>query len=150
MKDYTSYQLKLPIDLSYAIDFSDPVFTFMEVFDHLDIQKYIVADSYSTGRPCYDPVKLLRVILFAFMENGYCSLRSIERFCKTDIRYIWLLENIKAPSFMTIGNFINNSLNYNSKKEQKIIIGSEKLEDGIRIFVYDNGDGIDKQDLNNI
>ena len=59
MTDYTSYQLKLPIDLSYAIDFSDPVFTFMEVFDHLDIQKYIVADSYSTGRPCYDPVKLL-------------------------------------------------------------------------------------------
>ncbi|MBO4359732.1 MAG: IS1182 family transposase [Eubacteriaceae bacterium] len=110
MTNYTSYQLKLPIDLSYAIDFSDPVFTFREVIDQLDLQKYFSSDTHSTGRPSYDPGKLLKVILFSFMENGYCSLRSIERSCKTDIRYIWLLDNVKAPSFMTIGNFINNTL----------------------------------------
>ena len=144
MTDYTSYQLKLPIDLSYAIDFSDPVFTFMEVFDHLDIQKYIVADSYSTGRPCYDPVKLLRVILFAFMENGYCSLRSIERFCKTDIRYIWLLDNIKAPSFMTIGNFINNSLSLSIEQIFREINSYIYVQDNVDLdHVYIDGTKIE-------
>ena len=37
---------------------------------------------------------LLKVILFAFMENGYESLRKIEKLCKTDIRFMWLLIEI--------------------------------------------------------
>ena len=68
MKDYTSYQLKLPIDLSYAIDFSDPVFSFREVMDQLDLQKYFAAQARSTGRPCYDPLKLLTLIC---TDSGY-------------------------------------------------------------------------------
>ena len=30
--------------------------------------------------------------------------------CKTDIRYMWLLDDMDAPSFVTIGNFIRKSL----------------------------------------
>lgn len=44
------------------------------------------------------------------MENGYLSLRQIEKSCKTDIRYMWLLDDMKAPSFITIGSFIKNDL----------------------------------------
>ncbi|MBR3933110.1 MAG: transposase, partial [Clostridia bacterium] len=47
---------------------------------------------------------LLKVILFAFMERGYASVREIEKLCKTDIRFMWLLQENKAPSFMTIDN----------------------------------------------
>ncbi len=36
------------------------------------------------------------------MENGICSLREIERFCHNDIRYMYLLDGIKAPSFATL------------------------------------------------
>ena len=36
-----------------------------------------------TGRKRYDPVILLKVILFAFMEYGYASVREIEKLCKT-------------------------------------------------------------------
>ena len=44
------------------------------------------------------------------MENGYFSLREIEKACKTDIRYMWLLDDMPAPSFVTIGNFIRDNL----------------------------------------
>ena len=54
--------------------------------DHIDLSKYFVEKGYKTGRPRCDEQKLLKVILFAFMENGICSLREIEKFCRTDIR----------------------------------------------------------------
>ena len=44
------------------------------------------------------------------MENGYLSLRNIEKACKTDIRYMWLLDGMKVPSHVTFGNFIKNEL----------------------------------------
>ena len=47
-------------------------------------------------------------------------------------------------------NFINNSLNYNTKKDKKLILGVEDIGDSYRIYVYDNGEGIEEKDINNI
>ncbi|MBQ2656943.1 MAG: HAMP domain-containing histidine kinase [Erysipelotrichaceae bacterium] len=47
-------------------------------------------------------------------------------------------------------NFVNNSLNYNNKEKQKIIIGSEDHNGLCRIYVYDNGEGIKTEDLDKI
>lgn len=44
------------------------------------------------------------------MNHGFCSLREIEKLCRTDIRYMNLLDEMKAPSFATFGNFIRNEL----------------------------------------
>ena len=44
------------------------------------------------------------------MQNGISSLRELERLCKTDIRFIYLLDGLKAPSHATFGNFIRNDL----------------------------------------
>ncbi len=62
------------------------------------------------GRPKCDAVKMLKIILFAFVKGGYASQRELEKRCKTDIRYMWLLNEMKAPSFVTFNNFINNEL----------------------------------------
>ncbi len=75
--------------------------------NHIDLNRYIVNERSNTGRPRYDSLTLLKVILFAFMENGYTSTRAIEKLCKTDIRFMWLLQDMKAPSHMTIDNFMN-------------------------------------------
>ena len=107
---YTVRQLKLPLEIEKLIDISDPVYTFCEVMDHIDLSKYFVEKGYKTGRPGCDELKLLKVILFAFMEYGVCSLRTIEKLCRNDIRYIYLLDGMKAPSFATFGNFIRNKL----------------------------------------
>ena len=78
---------------------------------HIDLQKYFVVEKeHETGRPRYDREKLLKIVLFAFMEHGYCSVRFIERLCETDIRFIWMLEEENAPSHMTISNFIHKEL----------------------------------------
>ena len=76
--NYTSRQLKLPLEIEIIIDVSDPVYTFCEIMDHIDLSRYFVEKDYKTGRPRCDAQKLLKVILFAFMENGFCSLREIE------------------------------------------------------------------------
>lgn len=102
----------MPIDIGRIIEISDPVYTFCEVFDHIDLYKYLALRESRTGRPKYDPFILLKVILFAFMEYNYVSTRMIEKLCKTDIRFMWLLNDNAAPSHMTIDNFMKNKLSY--------------------------------------
>ena len=77
---------------------------------HIDLKRYFVEKEHETGRPRYDREKLLKIVLFAFMEFGYCSVRFIQKLCETDIRFLWLLDEENAPSHMTINNFIHNEL----------------------------------------
>ena len=102
--------MKLPLEIEKLMDISDPVYTFWEVMDHIDLSRYFVEKGYKTDRPRCDEQKLLKVILFAFMEHGICSLREIERLCRNDIRYMYLLDGMKAPSFATFGSIIRNGL----------------------------------------
>ena len=75
----TLKQLKLPLVLEKIIDISDPVYTFCDVMDHIDLTPYFAEEKgCKTGRPRCDAEKLLKVILFAFMENGISSLRDLE------------------------------------------------------------------------
>ena len=104
------FQLKLPVEISTIIEISDPVYTFCEVMDSIDLRKYIAAPESRTGRKRYNSEILLKVTLFAFMEYGYASVRAIEKLCKTDIRFMRLLQDESAPSHMTIDNFINDTL----------------------------------------
>ncbi len=77
---------------------------------HIDLQKYFVEEKgHETGRPRYDREKLLKVVLFAFMEFGYCSVRFIKKLCETDIRFMWLVDE-EVPSHMTICHFIRQEL----------------------------------------
>ena len=61
----------------------------------------------------YDREKLLKIVLFSFMEFGYCSVRFIQKLCETDIRFIWMLDEENSPSHMTISNFIHNEFTGN-------------------------------------
>ena len=72
--NYTPIQLKLPVDMDRIIKINDPVYSFSEVMAHIDLNKYFVEKEHETGRPRYDREKLLKIVLFAFMEYGYCSL----------------------------------------------------------------------------
>lgn len=106
----TPFQYKIPLEISQIIEITDPVYTFSEVMAHIDLRKYFAEKGCKMGRPRCDAEKLLKVILFAFMEEGYSTLRKLEKLCKTDVRYMWLLDEMKAPSFATFGNFIREEL----------------------------------------
>ncbi|MBD9155429.1 MAG: hypothetical protein EGP94_10185, partial [Lachnospiraceae bacterium] len=71
-------QLKLSVDLERIIKINDAVYSFSEVMAHIDLQKYFVEKGHETGRPKYDREKLLKIVLFAFMEFGYCPVRFIQ------------------------------------------------------------------------
>ncbi len=81
--DYTTVQLKLQLDFEKIIELSDPIYSFNEIMNQIDLRKYFVRKENKMGRPRFDSVKMLKIILFAFMENGYASLRNIEKLCKT-------------------------------------------------------------------
>ena len=110
--NYTLRQLKLPLEIEKIIDISDPVYSFSEIVDSIDFTSHFAVEESKTGRPRYNPTIMLKIILFSFMENGYLSLRNIEKSCKTDIRYMWLLDGMAVPSFATFGNFIRDELTH--------------------------------------
>ena len=41
---YTAYQLKLPVEIEKIIEISDPVYSFSEVMDHIDLNKYLTIE----------------------------------------------------------------------------------------------------------
>lgn len=126
------FQLKLPVEISTIIEISDPVYTLCEVMDSIDLKKYLAAPESKTGRKRYNSEILLKVILFAFMEFGYVSIGRIEQLCKTDIRFMWLLQDESVPSHMTIDNFMNETLLGNIKdiftEINEYIFSKEKVD----------------------
>ena len=39
----TTYQLKLPVEISKIIEITDPVYSFCEIMDSIDLKKHLVA-----------------------------------------------------------------------------------------------------------
>ena len=110
-KEYSNLiQLKLPLNIDTIIDISDPIYSFNEIISRIDLSEFAAVKGNGNGRPPYDFDRMLKVVLFSFMENGFQSLREIEKSCRNDIRYMWLLDGMKAPTFATVGNFINSCL----------------------------------------
>lgn len=69
------------------------------------------------------------------MNHGFCSLREIEKLCRTDIRYMYLLDEMKAPSFATFGNFIRNELT--DTIEQIFADGNKRIATTMFLYFLD-------------
>ena len=86
----------LPVFLSDCLDLLDPVFTFDRFMEGIDIQKYLrKVPRHKTGRLRYNPVNMLKTVLFGFMTSGYCSLRELEDNCKVNLRFMYLMDREK-------------------------------------------------------
>ena len=107
---YNPKQGFLPAFLSDCLDLLDPVFTFDRFMEGIDLQKYLrKVPRHKTGRLRYNPVNMLKTVLFGFMTSGYCSLRELEDNCKVNLRFMYLMDREK-PSYRTFGYFINEIL----------------------------------------
>lgn len=108
---YNSKQGILPIFISEFLDICDPVLSFDEFMEGIDLNKYLKKiPEHETGRIRYNPVNMLKTVIFGFMSQGYMSLRDLEDNCKVNIRFMYLMDNEK-PSYRTFGYFINEVLN---------------------------------------
>ena len=100
----------LPMFISDCLDICDPVFTFDELIGGLDLDKYLKnVPEHKLGRIGYNPVRMLKTVLFGFMDEGYISLRNLEANCKVNVRYMYLMDRA-TPSYRTFSYFINDVL----------------------------------------
>lgn len=102
-REYTPNQLILfPQRIDENISEQDPVRLVNNVVDKLDLSglKKLYKEQ---GRSPYHPKMMLKVIIYAYMNNVY-SCRKIEKLLNRDIHYIWLSGNEK-PDFITINCF---------------------------------------------
>lgn len=66
-KNYTPKQLKLPIEIEKIIEISDPVYSFCEIVDCIDLSKYFVVKGYKTGRFCFKLLLYHYYLLITFL-----------------------------------------------------------------------------------
>ena len=83
---------------------NDPVRVVDAVVEGLDLGEFKKLYR-ERGRCPYHPKMMLKVILYAYMNNVY-SCRKIERQVQRDIHYIWLAAQ-ERPDFVTINRFRN-------------------------------------------
>lgn len=105
MKDRN--QVLLPINVGIKIDKEDPVIKLVEICDELNYSKLYSA--YFRSWRKFDPVILFEIIVFAYMNRIYSS-RSIVKACKTDIRFMWILQDSDVPNYSTLARFQDEKL----------------------------------------
>ena len=104
-KDYTlneeGYQLKLPLNLETIIPVDDSVRLLSQFVEAMDL-----TDLYSTYKRIntVSPRTLLKIVLYSYMNGDYSS-RSMERNCKRDINFMYLLEGKSVPDHATFARF---------------------------------------------
>ena len=102
---YTPNQLVLfPQRIDEDIADNDPVRIVNAIVDGLDLEAFKKLYK-EKGRSPYHPRMMLKVILYAYMNNVY-SCRRIEKLLLRDIHYIWLA-GYEKPDFITINRFRN-------------------------------------------
>ncbi|MCI6671929.1 MAG: IS1182 family transposase [Prevotella sp.] len=87
---------------------NDPVRVVDAIVEHLDLHDFKKLYR-ERGRCAYHPKMMLKVILYAYMNNIY-SCRKIEKQLQRDIHYIWLAAQ-ERPDYVTINRFRNRVKN---------------------------------------
>ena len=100
-------QVVLPLNVAKMIDENDPVFKLAELLGKLDYRR--LRRTYRRHWRSIDPVIMFSIVVYAYMK-GIFSSRGIEEACKTDIRFMWLLQYHKAPDHTTISRFLENNM----------------------------------------
>lgn len=98
------HQIVLPINLEIIIPEDDSVRLLYEVTEGLNYKRLYKAYSAIGRNPAIEPKTLFRILVYGYMEGIYSS-RKLEKACKRDINFKWLLQGEKAPEHNTIARF---------------------------------------------
>ena len=102
-------QIGFALQVPFIPSEDDSVRLLFEVTEGLDFTD--LYKTYSTlGRnPAIDPAILFKILIYGCMNKIYSS-RDLEKACKRDINFIWLLQGQKAPDHNTIARFRSKHL----------------------------------------
>ena len=111
-----NFQLILPLNLENLIPEDDSVRLLSHVLEGLNYKKLYKAYSSVGRKTAVEPKIMFKIITYAYSQNIYSS-RKIEKACKRDINFKWLLQCYNAPDHATISRF------------RKAYISDEVIED---------------------
>ena len=126
-KDYSlisdGYQLKLPLNIDTIIPSDDSVRLLDRFVEDLDLTAlYATYDRVRNNS--ITPRQMLKVVLYAAMNRLY-SARDIERSCRRDINFMFLLAGSPKPDHATIARF--RSLHFSEVSKDYLAKMSEWL-----------------------
>ena len=100
-------QVVLPIDFEIRIPKEDKVFKVAEICESLDYSELYA--TYVRVWRKVNPITMFEILVFGYITRLY-SGRDIAKACRTDIRFMWLLNGEPAPSHATISRFQDDRL----------------------------------------
>ena len=123
-KNYNNNRLFLTVNPGEDIAENDPVRVVDAIVEGLDLKDFKKLYK-EKGRCPYHPKMMLKIILYAYMNNIY-SCRKIEKAVQRDIHYIWLAAQ-ERPDFVTINRFRNRvKKEINNIFTQVVLVLSDK------------------------
>lgn len=112
MLDYTSlaqpYQRVLPLNVEVQIPKDDPVRLVRYCIGEMDLSA-LYQNCHHVNRNQASPAQMLAIISYAY-ANSIFSTRKIEEACRSNIKFMYLLEGKPAPDHATISRFITKHL----------------------------------------
>lgn len=143
----SSFQLFLPMDISVNIPKTSPVKVISKVLEGLDYRKLMQSYFDTKGRRAkIEPTKMFFILAYS-MYDGIYSLRKIEKACRENINFMWILRGSSAPDHNTIQRFISNNREAIEELFEQFIIKLLELDeidlenvfiDGTKIEAYSN------------
>ena len=98
----------LPMNLEIIIPSDEPVRLLNAVLEEMDYTK-LTATYSRLGRIEYSPRLLFKIVVYACTRGIYSS-REIERACRENVNFMYLLEGQKGPDHNTIARFRSQHL----------------------------------------
>ena len=110
--DYTAYgdgyQVCLPLNSEINIPGDDPVRLLSAIVERMNL-KTLFATYSETGRNEYSPRILMKICIYGYMRKIIRS-RELERACRENVKFMYLLGGRKAPDHNTIARFRSQHL----------------------------------------
>ena len=87
----TNYQLKIPMELDACIPANDCVRLIRQFVEEMDLTALYGTYERMPSEKYASPEIMLKIMLYAYHERKDVSSRTIEKNCKRDINYMYLL-----------------------------------------------------------
>ena len=99
------YQIKIPMKFEVCIPGNDCVRLISQFVEEMDLTALYGTYERMPSEKYASPAVLLKILLYAYHERKEISSRVIEKNCRRDINYMYLLEGAPAPDHATIARF---------------------------------------------
>ena len=102
-------QLSLPINTECLIPVDDSVRLIDQVLEELDYRELYLTYSSEGRNPAVSPKTLFKIMVYAYSQHIYSS-REIEKACRLNLAFMFLLKGEKVPDHNTISRFRKHHL----------------------------------------